>query len=128
MKLWRQFGRKGLFTIRYDAAAQDMVQEPTAKGRKVVHLTAHVSQRTSRAVFHKTAALLRRADTGVQFAHDYIPIPSSSPAALQTQARKQSLAGRVLSNDEHKAAAELRAATRARKQHSASSALRNEYR
>ena len=53
--------------------------------------------------------LLRKAKVAVLPAHEYIPVPSNSPAAQQNVARRTALGGRVLTKDEHQLGADLRA-------------------
>lgn len=102
MKMWRKIGKKGLSTSCYDVARQDIVQKPTAKGRKLIAMkAAHAMRATGGGLFNTVATMLRRAEGArVQYAHDYVPILSESPAAMQNQARRKAVAGRYLTAQE----------------------------
>lgn len=103
MKLWRTEGRKGLFITRYNPNTKDVEQQPTQKGLRFAAKVSAAQFRNHPGLFHKSATLLMRAEgTRVRYAHDHIPIPSESKAAMQNMARRAALAGRVLSKEEIK--------------------------
>ena len=61
--------------------------------RTTVALAGHFSRSKHPAV--QLINLLQRAAVPVLYAHDYIRIPSSSPAAMLNASRRAALAGKV---------------------------------